>query len=414
MQRVVNFLGGQVRIEVVCAYPERVLNLAAQSGVGFWDMSRVDEITIGMTVSLAGFRKLRPLLEKLDAEVRLVRRRGAPVFLRRFRGRYVLIAGLLITLIATWVLSLYIWDIQVEGNETVPGAVILRALEDVGVYIGTFGSGVDPELVRNEVLLQLPDVAWLTVNVNGGRARVIVRERVHAPERFAEDLPTAVYATGSGIVDQMMVWAGTPLVEVGDTVVIGQDLVTGRMESLALGTSFQRADAKITVRSWYELSMSMPLDFIEKVYTGETRAKSIIFFGQSRINLFFDSGISYTSYDKIVRQSDFHLPGGIVLPIRLERRSYAAFQPRPARLDETTAALRLGEQLLARLEALIGPEGQVLSTDFRVEVGEGIVTVHLEAEVREQVAALRRLEPEEMVVVEEMFITEEPDGRETD
>ena len=405
MQGVVNFFAGHIRLEVECAYPERFMNLCAQNDIGFWDLTRVDEVTVQVTMTMQGYRKLKPLLENFTAQVKQVKRAGAPVYLGRIRGRYALLAGLILTVAATWLMSLYIWDIRVEGNETVPAAIILHALEEAGVGIGSFGPSVEPETLRHQILLKLEDLAWITVNVNGSRATVIVRERIHAPEMFPEDVKTAVYATQSGIIDRMIVLEGTPLVEPGDTVVIGQDLITGRMESEARGTRFVRADAQVFARTWYELSMSTPLEYIEKVYTGEIVTKSRIFFGQRRINLFFDGGISYRTYDKIVKESDFRLPGGIVLPIRLERRIHTAYEPVTAQLDKTTAALFLQERLLERLEELIGPTGQVLSTEFEVEIEHGIITVHLRAECREQIAAIRRMREDELVVVPE--ITEE-------
>ena len=58
----------------------------------------------------------------------------------------------------------------------------------------------------------------------------------------------------------------------------------------------------------------------------------------------------------------------------------------------------LQERLLDRLREQIGREGQIVRTDFRVEVEAGVITVHLEAECREQIAAIRRLNEEELVV----------------
>jgi len=372
------------------------MNLCAQNDISFWDLVRVDEVTVQVTMTIRSHRKLRPLLTNLNAEVGQIKKAGAPVYLRRLRGRSVLLCGLILTLAATWIMSLYIWDIRIEGNETIPAAVILHALDDAGVGIGTFAPGIDVETLRHRMLIDLADLSWITVNVNGSRATVIVRERIHPPSMFPEDVATAVYAMRSGVIDQIIVWNGTPLVEVGDTVVMGQDLLSGRMESLAHGTRFVRADAQVYARTWYELSMTMPLEWIEKAYTGEVSTRHILFFGRNRINLFFNSRNSHITYDKIVKQSDFVLPGGIVLPIRLERRIYSAYEPVVTRLDETTAALFLQTQLLERLEELIGPSGQVLSTDFTVEIGTGIVTVHLRAECREQIASVRRLREDEM------------------
>ena len=405
MQRAINFFTGNIRLTIECAYPERLVNLCVTHHIGFWDLRRIDEVTIEVSITLHAYKKLKPLLERIQAEVQQAKKQGVPIFLWRMRKRYALIIGLLLALTATWIMSLYIWDIRVEGNKTVPQIVILNALEELGVEIGAFGPRIEPEVIRNEVLLQLADVEWLTININGSRATVIVRERIHPPDRIEEDIPTAVYATQSGVIDKMVIWSGTPLVELGDTVEMGQDLITGRVDSLLGETYFQRADGRVYARTWYTLSMSMPLESYKKVYTGESSTKSTIIFRDNRINLFFDSSISYRTYDKMVKTTDFVLPGGIILPIRRERRVYTEFEAVPQRMGENRAALLLQERLLERLREHIGAAGEVLHTDFRVEIGEGIITVHLEAECREQIAALRRLSEEELIIT--LPITEE-------
>ena len=407
MQKTVNFFLGNITLTLTCAYPERLINLCAAHHIGFWNLTRIDEVTMELTMTLAAYRKLKPLLGRVQAEVQKTKKKGAPIFLWRLRKRYALIAGLLLALSMTWIMSLYIWDIRIEGNETVPQSVILSALEEQGVKIGAFGPRIEPEVIRNYVLLQLPDLEWLTINRNGSRATVIVRERVHPPDRIAEDIPTAVYATQGGVIDRMVIRSGTPLVEIGDTVEMGQDLVTGRVVSLIGGTYFQRADGRVYARTWYTLSISMPLELYEKVFTGEELTKSTIIFGENRINLFFNSSIPYATYDKIVEITDLTLPGGIILPIRRERRTYTQFEKVPHRIDETRAALILRERLLERLKEHIGAKGEILRTEFRVELGEGLITVHLEAECREQIAALRRLTEEELIITP---ITEEEEG----
>jgi len=405
MQNVVNFLRGNTRLEVQCVYPERFMNLCAENGIGFWSLVRIDAVTLQITMTNRNARRLHGLLADSDTTVRLMRRAGVPVFLRQIRKRYALLAGLLLALAGLWVMSLYIWEIEVVGNETVPLVEILQALEEVGVEVGTFGGHVDGELIRNQVLLQMPELAWITVNVNGSRATVIVRERVLQPFMIAERVPTAVYATQSGVIERMMVWEGIPLFEIGDTVTIGQDIVSGQMESLVSGTRFVRADAEIFARTWYDLSMTMPLELAEKAYTGRVSSKRTIFFGQNRINLFFDSGISYARYDKIREESRWELPGGIVLPIRTERRMYREYVPMYSLLCHEQAAEILKERLLATLRELIGAQGEILQTEFTVEVDNGVITVHLHAECREQIAAQRRLEEHEMIPAPE--ITEE-------
>ena len=189
LKELVNRMQGQVRLRVEAAFPERVLNLCGARHLSFWDVEWESATVFTCRMGRRDSRVLRQAVREMDCTVTVVGREGAPYFLLRFRRRYVLLAGLGLCAAAMVYGSFFIWDFQVEGNETVPDEEILRALEKNGVGIGTFSFSLDPEGLRNQVLLEIPELSWLTVNVSGCRATVQVRERVQKPEMVDERTP---------------------------------------------------------------------------------------------------------------------------------------------------------------------------------------------------------------------------------
>ncbi|MEG1593840.1 MAG: sporulation protein YqfD, partial [Oscillibacter sp.] len=178
IKQVLNRLQGQVRLRVDCAFPERILNLCGARNLAFWDLDWASETAFTCRLSRRDFHTLRRAAKNLDCTLTVVRREGAPYFLRRFRRRYVLLSGLVLCGALLFFGSFFIWDFTVEGNETVPREEILRSLQKNGITLGTFGFAVDAEDLRNHVLLDIPELSWMTVNVSGCRAYVEVRERV--------------------------------------------------------------------------------------------------------------------------------------------------------------------------------------------------------------------------------------------
>lgn len=132
-------------------------------------------------MSRKDFHILRQSEEKLDCEIQVLRREGAPYALGRLRRRQALAAGLLLWGVWLVLSSVLIWDIRVSGNETVPKEEILRSLEKNGVRRGAWGLSVNGEDIRNHMLLDIPELSWAAVNVSGCRAEVQVRERRPAP-----------------------------------------------------------------------------------------------------------------------------------------------------------------------------------------------------------------------------------------
>ena len=177
---IINRLRGQVRIRAESAFPERILNLCGARELAFWDVAWESPTAFTCRLSRRDWHILRQSAKHLDCELTVVGREGAPYFLFRFRHRQSLLIGLTLCATALFLGSFFVWDFVVEGNETVPAEKILRALEKNDVHLGSFGLSLDGESIRNHVLLDIPELSWITVNVSGCRAEVQVRERVEA------------------------------------------------------------------------------------------------------------------------------------------------------------------------------------------------------------------------------------------
>lgn len=396
MKRAVNFFLGTVRVRAECPYPERVMNICAQNNITFWGYERVGPTTVEFSVFYPGYRKLGDLAARGGFSIERTRKSGVPFFLWRLRRRHALLIGLVVMLLAVWTLSLFVWEIEVSGNETLSAREILDALDELGVGIGSFGPTISSEAIANDMLLKIPKLQWIAVNVRGSRADVLVRERIDKPEILDKKEPVMVYAVKSGIIKRMSVLEGKGVVKEGDTVQAGDLLVTGIMDSIASGKRTVHAMAEVWARTWYDLSASIPLQMTQKNYTGREKTKTALFFAGGRVNLYFNSGIAFTNYDKMTTVKKLTLPTGNVLPISIVKETYREYEPVKAEMALLDAERMLQKRLLARLARLIG-DGEITSTSFTSSLDGGVLTVTLSAECLEQIAAERPFTPEELL-----------------
>jgi similar to stage IV sporulation protein len=396
MKSAVNFFLGTVRVRAESPYPERVMNICAQNHIPFWDYERVGPTTVEFSVYHPGYRKLGDLAQRGGFTIERTRKIGVPFFLWRLRRRHALLIGLVAMLLAVWSLSLFVWEINVSGNETLSAREILEALDELGVGIGSFGPTISSEAIANDMLLKIPKLQWIAVNVSGSRAQVLVRERIDKPEILDKTEPIMVYAVKSGIIKRMSVLEGKNVVKEGDTVQAGDLLVTGIMDSLSSGKRAVHAMAEVWARTWYDLSASMPLTMTTKEFTGREKTKTALFFAGGRLNLYFNSRIAFTDYDKMTTVKKLTLPTGNVLPISVVRETYREYAPRQAEMTILEAEQILQKRLLARLSRTIG-DGQITSTNFTSTLKGDVLTVSLAAECLEQIAAERPFTPEEIL-----------------
>lgn len=391
LKRAVKLLRGSVRVRAQCAYPERVLNLCSARGIEFWEVRWLSALELSFCVARTDLRALRRAAEGCGAELGVERTAGAPFFLARFRRRYVLLAGLALCALLLAVNSLFIWDLEVTGNESVPAERILRVLAENGVRRGTFVYSFRSREVCNRVLPELRELCWVAVNVRGCRAYVQVRERVRAPERVNESAPTNVVARRAGLVTEVRALDGEKKVLPGTSVREGQLLIagvvdTGGTENPSVATRFLAGKGSVRARTWYELSVYIPLTMEEKVYTGEKKERLTLIWGEKRLKIGAKgSSIVRADCDKIKEQKQWELLGLLTLPVTWEKETYLPYETR-AYTRSREEAEQLGRDALEEyLAGLLEEDGSVTSRRFASAVQGDALLVTLSAECEEQI-----------------------------
>ena len=384
LRQIVNRMQGQVYIRVETAFPERVLNLCSMKNLAFWDMVWESETAFTCRMSRRHYYALRRAVKKLDCSLTVVRKEGVPFFVGRFRRRHALLAGLCLCGGLLFFSSFFIWDFTVEGNERVTEEEILRALEKQGVTIGTFGLSIDTRDIRNHVLLDIPELVWITVNVSGCRAYVEVREREEVPEPVNEREPANVVARRSGLVLEIQALDGVKCVLPGTSVEAGELLISGVEDTETVGARVMAGKGTVEARTWYTLSTVVPLTVEEKRYTGEEKHGLSLVFGTNRVKFFSNSSIGTGNYDKITSRTQWSL-FGLPLPVTAVVETYRYYEPVAAQVSAAQAEARGEEILTEYLHTLVDPYGTVRSTLCASrQTGEGLL-VTLTAECVEQI-----------------------------
>ena len=377
-------LQGEVRLRVRCPFPERFLNLCAQRKLRFWDVERLGEEELRCTMPRRDYALLRTALADFPCELHLERRRGAPYFLRRFRRRYALVVGLTISAMGLFLGSFFIWDFTIEGNRTVSDEEILRALQRNGVRLGTFGFGFRSEDLRNHVLLEIPELSWIAVNVSGCQAHVQVRERLPEPEIADRRTPSNLVARRAGLVRSVEALWGEKLVLPGMTVEEGQILISGLEDTEHFGARLSASLGSVRARTWYTLSLRLPVTEVRKVPVGREETRCALIFGTHRVKLYPGSSIPAEECDTIKKYTELRL-FGLRLPVTLERETLRPYARQEVSLS-ADALRRKGEAILREyLETILPEDGEVRSALCTIREEGGTALVTLQAECEEEI-----------------------------
>ena len=391
LKKAVKLLRGSVCVRAKSAYPERMLNLCSARGIEFWDVRWIDDTALSFCVARGDLRALRRAAEGCGAEVSIERTAGTPFFFARLRRRHALFAGGILCAALLLVNSLFIWDFEVTGNETVPTETILHALREHGVHRGTFIYSFRSQDICNRVLPELKDLCWVAVNVRGCKAYVQVRERVRAPERVNESEPTNVIAAKPGLITKVRALDGEKRVLPGTSVQQGQLLIagvvdTGGTEKPSVTTRFLAGKGEVWARTWYDLTVRVLLTYEKKVYTGKEKRSHTLIWGENRLKIGAKgSSICNVDCDKIKNQTQWTLFGLFALPVTWETGTLLPYELEVTPRSRADAEAQGKDMLETYLAALLGETGSVTQRRFSTAVEGDTLVVTLSAECEEQI-----------------------------
>lgn len=390
MKKLERTMRGYCRVEVCGAFPETVLNACAMQALELWDMKCEDDHTLRFCVYERDIPALEDIARRCMCDMSVLGTAGGSTRRRFLKNHVWLLVSLLAALGILAASSLFIWDIDVYGCDELSEGEVLRALSDCGVDCGAYWPALSVDMIRADMLTRLPELAWMTVNVSGSRAIVLVEERVEKPEIYIESAGADIVAARTGIIRRLSVLNGTPLVGTGQSVTAGETVISGTMESLSRDARYVRAQGGVTADTWYEFSAVCPAQMQEKTPRAGARRRFALKFGKSRYNFYFSSGNTVDGCDKIIHNYNAGIRGLFALPVTL-----VVEELRPYRLSGTVPAdtAAMGARLEARLTD--GLRGVVLSSSVTEGDNGGLAVVTLRAACRENIAQVKEYDPAE-------------------
>jgi len=222
---ILNFLIGHVTLFVTGQAVEKFINMAASRGFFLWDIKMLEENKIVLKVRLSAVKPLRHIARKTGCRFTIGKRSGLPFFLNRLSRRKALVAGCILCMMIIYVLSSFLWFIEVNGNQRVAKNDIIKAAAKAGLERGTLKKKVNIGAVEKSILEQLPAFSWVGIYIKGTRADIKVVEKSLAEEE--ESGFSHIVAAKAGLIENVLVLKGNPAVKEGDTVVPGQVLISG-------------------------------------------------------------------------------------------------------------------------------------------------------------------------------------------
>ena len=227
---LLSLLLGYVRIEVEGYYIERFINICTNRKILIWNLKREKGVKLYLNISIKDFKNLTQIAIKTKCKIRILRKKGIPFLLNRYKKRKIFAIFLIIILFMIIVSSNYIWNIEVSVEDNLIVENILEDLNDLGISKGKLKSKIDIEKVVNQIILKRNDIAWIGIDMNGTNIKVNIVKAQESPEIIKNSDYSDIIAKKSGIITKITAQNGTAVVKIGDKVQKGDTLIAGYME----------------------------------------------------------------------------------------------------------------------------------------------------------------------------------------
>ncbi len=369
-------------VSVVCTGKgvSRLLSELLKNGYEIFSVKKKSD-TLFFSAIARDYKYIARTAKRCGCKTKLQTKRGAPFYFLGIKHKPAVICGLVTLVLTLFILGETVFSIRVTGNSAVSKGRIEAALNEHGLRVGMLRGLVDIGYLKQNVLLDIPELSWMTVNLTYGEAEIMLWDKT-VVENKEERGNEAIVARRNAQIKSVDVISGEALVASGDVVVEGQVLVAVAPYYIE-GSWTGNVIADVIAYTVYNTELTVQREYTFREKTGRTHTERQLKILEKQFpvtlkkNPFFD--FELLSYE--VPYSLF----GVTLPASRVVSEYEEMQTRTLTLNEDKARLILmemqkeyeqkeliGRRILNRTEAFVSRNGEYsLSLEYLCEENIG-------------------------------------------
>jgi similar to stage IV sporulation protein len=374
-----------------------------------WDLRHVDR-DYEFCIMLQDYHKLKPVARKTGTIPFIKKKCGLPFWLRRNRKRKGYFLGVLLFCMVIYILSLFIWDINILGGHSYTPEAMVKFLKNNQIYAGLQKKQIDCQDIEELIRGTFKDIGWVSAEIKGTRLIIKITEtNMPAPAVTATE-NCHIIAAKDCIISEIITRTGTPLVKEGSVVKKGDILVSGIVDIVGDNAEVVEkkaviADADIIGKTFYNYEDSFSLNYIEKQYTGEEKTGYNLSVFLKKFNL-YKPRIPYTKYDIIVNESMLHLNDNFFLPVSYAVNRYVEYEEVKKKYTELEAKSIAEAKLKRFLDKLIENDVLIIENNVKIAIKNNYCVVSGKIVVMESVKDYKAIDDSEWRNID----TDESDG----
>jgi len=372
MNKVVFWLKGYVIASIPIKNAERFINILPNQNI------RADRIYVKgerccFRMERHTYLKLHPVVVKTGAYPKIHKKCGGYYLYRRLLQHTGLYLGMMLFALLLYILSLFLWNIEFSGNQIHTEEQLLRFVNECGIGFGSRRNGIDCAEIEAAIRKEYSDIGWVSAQVRGSRMIIRIKEAMFKEKQFenAEE-PSHIVADQNGIVTEMIVRVGTPMVAVGDTVKKGDILILGEVTAMneynePINSTTVYADGEVNLKSELSYYDSIPLNYVMKEMTGNKKTGYSVSIFNKKIFSYIPS-IPYERYDIITTSVNWKISKNLYLPVSHDTISCREYRQSEAICSNAQLSERCYRRYLEQIETYLKNGYRLVRDDVNLQI----------------------------------------------
>lgn len=322
---ILRLLLGYVRIGVEGYYVEKFINICTNRKILIWNLKRKNGVKLLLNIGINDFKNISKICKKTNCKVKIVKKRGLPFLLNKYKKRKIFLISLVIVFILIFISSKYIWNIEIKVQDDLEIENIQQDLENIGLKKGILKKNIDKPKIINEIRLKRNDISWVGIDIKGTSVQVNIAKAKESPEIIDNSDYCDIIASKPGEITKIIAQNGTAMVKVGDFVQAGDILIGGFIDGKYTERRKVHSLGEVIAKVRYELSEE--ISFYEEYFqkTGNLEKKYEININNFKIKLYknlskFDLFETENAETNLRIAQNFYLPISINKITNYEKR----------------------------------------------------------------------------------------------
>lgn len=217
---------GRVTIEIKLINPDRILNIFWSRNINIYKINKKNISSIRMDIDYINYDEVCEVIKALGGKVNIIKRMGVIFYLKNISKKLSLVVGLMTFLVVIFLLSNYIWAIDINVKQNISPFEIRQHLKEMGIRPGIAKKDIVVEDIEKKLENVNSEILWLRARIEGSTLNITIEEKINPPTEWVGEYGNLV-ASEDGEVVKVYTYGGRSVVKQGQMVKKGDILIEG-------------------------------------------------------------------------------------------------------------------------------------------------------------------------------------------